>query len=282
MVVASLLVTSASLLLPLFPSFWPVALSQGIAHAARVIFPPAIAAVSLGVAGHRNFTARIGRNESFNHAGIAAAASFAGATAYIFGPQTVFYVLAFNSIASLASVLAIPEKAIDHHLARGLHAAEDKPNAAGGAPVKWLNRVLDSRWFFVVWCCWLGALVECDPAPQIWMTLRRRSLAHDHGEGCVLRPKSYQFRREIARIAGQTARSAEGIFPASPSLHDGFSLDLSPPRMTRSFASACRMPGLRNSPARCRGGCSAHSSCSRSREGLGVGVVGSSPHSAGG
>src|SRR5215471_4764530 len=31
-VLASLLVTSASLLLPLFPSFWPVALSQGIAH----------------------------------------------------------------------------------------------------------------------------------------------------------------------------------------------------------------------------------------------------------
>ena len=32
---------------------------------------------------------------------------------------------------------------------------------------------------------------------------------------------------EIARIAGQTARSVGGIFPASPFLHDGFSLDLS-------------------------------------------------------
>src|SRR5438445_6690979 len=45
MVGAALIVTLASLLLPLFPAFWPVAISRGITHAAGVIFPPAIAAV---------------------------------------------------------------------------------------------------------------------------------------------------------------------------------------------------------------------------------------------
>jgi MFS family permease len=121
---AALLVTAASVLLPLFPSFWPVAISQGIANAAEVIFPPAIAAVSLGVVGHRAFTARIGRNESFNHAGNAVAASIAGSAAYLFGPQVVFYLLALMAIASLISVMAIPENAIDHDLARGLHDAD--------------------------------------------------------------------------------------------------------------------------------------------------------------
>ncbi len=125
MVGAALIVTLASLLLPLFPSFWPVAISQGIAHAAGVIFPPAIAAVSLGVVGHRAFTARIGRNEGFNHAGNPVAAAIAGGAAYKFGPQVVFYLLALMSAASLVSVLAIPERAIDHDLARGLqHAGE--------------------------------------------------------------------------------------------------------------------------------------------------------------
>ncbi len=125
MVGAALIVTLASLLLPLFPSFWPVAISQGIAHAAGAIFPPAIAAVSLGVVGHRAFTARIGRNEGFNHAGNAVAAAIAGGAAYKFGPQVVFYLLALMSAASLVSVLAIPERAIDHDLARGLqHAGE--------------------------------------------------------------------------------------------------------------------------------------------------------------
>jgi sugar phosphate permease len=55
MAIAAILVTIASLLLPAFPSFWPVAISQGIAHAAGSVFSPAIAAVSLGVVGHRAF-----------------------------------------------------------------------------------------------------------------------------------------------------------------------------------------------------------------------------------
>jgi MFS family permease len=121
MVAAALLVTLASVLLPLFPSFWPVAISQGIAHAAGVIFPPAIAAVSLGVVGPQIFAKRIGRNETFNHAGNATAAAIAGLAAYLFGPTIVFYLLAAMSVASIASLLAIPESAIDHDLARGLH-----------------------------------------------------------------------------------------------------------------------------------------------------------------
>src|ERR1700694_4346339 len=42
MAVAAILVAASSLLLPFFPEFWPVAVSQGIAHAAGVVFPPAI------------------------------------------------------------------------------------------------------------------------------------------------------------------------------------------------------------------------------------------------
>lgn len=125
MMIAAVLVTLASLSLPLFPSFGPVAISQGIAQAAAVIFPPAIAAVSLGIFGHAAFTRRIGRNETFNHAGNAVAAALAGLSAYWFGPTVVFYLLAAMAVASLVSILAIPERAIDHDLARGLHDASD-------------------------------------------------------------------------------------------------------------------------------------------------------------
>ena len=124
MAAAAVLVTASSLLPPLFPSFWPVAISQGIAHATAVIFPPAIAAVSLGIVGLGAFTRRIGRNETFNHAGNAVAAGLAGIAAYRFGPSVVFYLLAFMAVASLVSILAIPERAIDHDLARGLHDAD--------------------------------------------------------------------------------------------------------------------------------------------------------------
>ena len=79
MAAAAVLVTVASLLLPWLSSFWPVAVSQATAHAAGVVFGPALAAVTLGIVGHRAFTKRIGRNESFNHAGNACAAAAAGA-----------------------------------------------------------------------------------------------------------------------------------------------------------------------------------------------------------
>lgn len=125
MVMAAIMVTLASLSLPLFPSFLPVAISQGIAQAAGVIFPPAIAAVSLGIFGHRAFTRRIGRNETFNHAGNAVAAALAGVSAYWFGPTVVFYLLAAMAVASLFSILAIPERAINHDLARGLDGANE-------------------------------------------------------------------------------------------------------------------------------------------------------------
>lgn len=123
MVAAAVLVTAASLLLPWLSSFWPVGVSQAAAHAAGVVFGPALAAVTLGIYGHRAFTKRIGRNESFNHAGNACAAAAAGAAAYLWGPAVVFYLLAAMSLASVVSVLAIPERAIDHELARGLHDA---------------------------------------------------------------------------------------------------------------------------------------------------------------
>ena len=124
MIAAAIIVTLASLSLPLFPSFWPVAVSQSVAQAAAVVFAPALAAVTLGIVGNNAFAARIGRNESFNHAGNAVAAAIAGAAAFGLGPSAVFYLLAAMSVASLISVTAIPEKAIDHDLARGLHDTE--------------------------------------------------------------------------------------------------------------------------------------------------------------
>ena len=137
MVIAAVMVTFASLSLPLFPGFLPVAISQGIAQAAAAVFPPAIAAVSLGIFGHAAFTRRIGRNETFNHAGNAVAAGLAGLSAYWFGPTVVFYLLGAMAMASLVSILAIPAGAIDNDLARGLDDADanEQPEHASGLSV---------------------------------------------------------------------------------------------------------------------------------------------------
>ncbi len=123
MVAATVLVVAGTVALPWLTSFGTIALSQATAHAAGVLIAPAIAAVTLGIVGHAGFTKRVGRNETFNHAGNALAAAAAGAAAYFWGPTVVFYIIAAMGFASLLSVLAIPSHEIDHDLARGLHDA---------------------------------------------------------------------------------------------------------------------------------------------------------------
>jgi MFS family permease len=134
-IAAAMVVTSTCLALPLIHRFELVAATQALAACAGAIFPPAVAAVTLGIVGPRAFARRIGRNEAFNHAGNASAAAIAGASAYFWGPIVVFWLLAAMAVASVFATLSIPADAIDDHVARGLdHGAEhhagdgDKPS----------------------------------------------------------------------------------------------------------------------------------------------------------
>jgi MFS family permease len=123
---AAILVAGGALLLPFLPQFSFVALVQAVTGASGAIFPPAIAAITLGIVGPRAFARRVGRNEAFNHAGNATAAVIAGITSYFFGPIAVFWVLAAMAVASVVAVLSIPPDSIDHEMARGLTAEQEK------------------------------------------------------------------------------------------------------------------------------------------------------------
>jgi MFS family permease len=125
MIAAAIIVTLACLTLPFIARFEWVAATQAIAGAAGAIFAPAVAAVTLGIVGPKAFAKRIGRNEAFNHAGNAVAATLAGISAYFFGPIVVFWLLAAMAIASIFATLSIPAGAIDHHVARGLDGATE-------------------------------------------------------------------------------------------------------------------------------------------------------------
>jgi len=126
---AALLVTAGSLLLPWLPGFGLVAIVQAITGAAGSVFPPAIAAITLGLVGPQAFARRIGRNESFNHAGNAVAAALAGGASYAFGPIAVFWLMAVMAAASLVATWRIDGTAIDHDVARGLPAGADHRHA---------------------------------------------------------------------------------------------------------------------------------------------------------
>ena len=134
-IAAALAVTASCLILPFISNFYLVAATQSVAGIAGAIFPPALAAITLGVVGPKMFSKRIGRNEGFNHAGNAVSAALAGSTAYFFGPIVVFWLMAILAALSVGAMLMIPAKAIDDDLARGLEhnavqASDEEPRAS--------------------------------------------------------------------------------------------------------------------------------------------------------
>jgi len=128
LVVGALAVTAAALAMPLFPSFYSVAAMQLLTGIAGSVFAPALAAITLGVVGPRMFAKRLGRNESFNHAGNAATAAATGALAYFYGPIVVFWMLAAMAALSVVATLRVPESAIDHDVARGMDHLTGQPH----------------------------------------------------------------------------------------------------------------------------------------------------------
>lgn len=132
-VAGALTVTAGTLAIPLHPSFAAIAVLQALTGIAGSVFAPALAAITLGIVGARHFSRRIGRNESFNHAGNATAGVMTGALAYGFGPVVVFWVLAAMAALSVVATLRIPGDAIDHDRARGMdhEAGEAHPQPAG-------------------------------------------------------------------------------------------------------------------------------------------------------
>ena len=149
LVAAAGFVTLGSVALPWTESFVAVAAMKVLTGGAQSVFAPSIAPITLGIVGPKAFARRIGRNEAFNHAGNATAASVAAATAYFFGPVVVFWLMAAMAVASIAVTLSIPAGAIDHHVARGLEAGagHDRDQPSG------LSVLMSSRPLLVFAVC---------------------------------------------------------------------------------------------------------------------------------
>jgi len=167
-ITAAVLVTLGSLALPLVPGFWFVAATQAATHAAGSVFAPAVAAITLGIVGPKAFARRTGRNEAFNHAGNATAATLAGASAYFFGPIVVFWLMSAMAVASVVATLRIPADAIDDRVARGLKEgqAEAKEQPSG------FRVLLECRPLLVfAACCLLFHLANAAMLPLVGQKL---------------------------------------------------------------------------------------------------------------
>lgn len=141
---AALLVGVGCAALTRVSTFGFVIAMQALTGVAAAIFPPAVAAITLGLVGPRMFAVRMGRNEAFNHAGNVGAAALAGAAGHFLGLQWIFFLVSGIAAASMISVWFIRERDIDHDLARGaiphVHAGHAAPSSGWG--MLFHNRIL--------------------------------------------------------------------------------------------------------------------------------------------
>ncbi|WP_036144509.1 MFS transporter [Luteibacter sp. 9135] len=131
-VVSALCTVLASCIVWFTHSFATVAISQVATAIAGALIGPAIAGITLGMARARGFDRQFGRNQVANHAGNVIGASLSGYVGWKFGFGGVFVVAGVFAALSIAAVLLIPAKAIDHRAARGLETDADDDAAPSG------------------------------------------------------------------------------------------------------------------------------------------------------
>ena len=124
-------------------------LTQILLGFAGAFFPPAIAAISLGIVGKEKLPRRIGRNETFNHAGNVSFALLAGAVGTWFSQAWIFYASALVAIGTIAAAQSIRTEDIDNRAAR---AAADKDQSTEAGRILSLRELAHDRciWTFTV------------------------------------------------------------------------------------------------------------------------------------
>jgi predicted MFS family arabinose efflux permease len=116
---AAALIALACIAIVQVPSFAVILAGQSFIALAGACFGPAIAAISLGLVGRHGIDVQVGRNASVGSAGNVAMAISAGLVGYLMGGSSIFFFVAVMSLATIASVMSIHERDIDHALARG-------------------------------------------------------------------------------------------------------------------------------------------------------------------
>jgi MFS family permease len=199
---AVVVVTATCFVIPLAPRFWPVAAAGVIGGLAGTTIGPCLAAISLGIVGPARFARRAGRNESLFHLGNGVINVAILATAWFVGTPIIFWMMGLTAAASVAAAAAVPERAIDHAVARGF-GPDDVQH--GVRPSAW-STLLTSRPLLVFAGC--GALFHMANGAMLGLVAQKLALAHP-GQGvaftaaCAIAAQSVMV--PAAALAGRKA-----------------------------------------------------------------------------
>lgn len=114
------------------PIFAVVLASRILQAGASCVLGPAIAAISLGLVGHRRISARLGRNAAFASFGSGLAAAGMGAVAYSISDRAAFILAANMTLPALFALLHMQTREIDPTRAHGGVPKPEQRNPIAG------------------------------------------------------------------------------------------------------------------------------------------------------
>ena len=175
LIISSALVALSCIIVVTLPYFVPIIISQVMLGFIQTVFPPTVAAISLGIVGHKLLPRRIGRNESFNHAGNMLAAVVAVFIGWYISYEGIFYFSIFQCFAIIVATRMIKEKDIDHNLARAA-SGDEAPQKFKFSHVKELFKDKQILYFTIAigfWNLANGAML-----PMLGQKLGANDIAH--------------------------------------------------------------------------------------------------------
>jgi hypothetical protein len=165
-------IATAALVLAVLPSLQSVYAAEALQGIASGVLSPAIAAISLGLAGRHGMSSRIGRNFRYAAAGNAVTAATMGALGAYVSIRAVFAVAAALCVPALVALSYIRPQEIDYLRAR--NASKDDHDFS----VKRLARLGRNRHLLVfAGCMGLFQLANGSLLPLVSEALARRNIS---------------------------------------------------------------------------------------------------------
>jgi MFS family permease len=165
----AVMVGLGAIVIALWPEFFPVSAALVLQGITGGFLGPGIAAISLGLVGHRLLSDRLGRNQRFKSTGSLVAAGIFGLLGYFLSNRDILVTTALLVLPALVALTRI--RARDIHFGRSCGApnchSTEPPRAERG--VLWKNRHL----LIFAGCLFLFQLADASILPLIGGTLAR-------------------------------------------------------------------------------------------------------------
>ncbi len=198
--VCIVLIAAGALVIGLFPTRLYVMAAEVMHGVTGGTVRTAMAAIGLGLVGHRAYHTRVGRNHRYDSLGNAATAAGMGALGNLLSPRAPFFAAALLCLPAFAVLGLIRARDIDYARARSSEGRREPK------PARWRELAWNHRLLIFAGCLFLFQFANASMLP---LAGERLNHAHQHESELVIAAMVVVPQVITALIAAWVARKAD-------------------------------------------------------------------------